>query len=140
MFMNCLDMYFQSSFVSKWLVANQTSEWFSVLMNCFDMPFQTSILSKWLVANQTSEWFSIFMNCLDMPFQSSFFSKWLVANQTNEWFGIFMNCIDVYHKAYLVKVLLQILHLKSLIIFCDILIYGRWRFVGLGKTDPIGRL
>ena len=80
--MNCLDIYFQVSFPSKWFVANQTSEWFAIFMNCFDMPFQVDFITKRLGANQTSEWSRIFMNCLDMCQQTWLPCKGLMANDT----------------------------------------------------------
>ena len=94
-FMNYFDMSFYSTISSKWLVANQTSEWFLFVMNCFDMVIQISFLSIWLIANQTCEWFLIAMNCFHMPIQITFSSKWFVANQTCEWFLIPMNGFDM---------------------------------------------
>ena len=58
--MNCFDMNIQITFLSKWLIAYQTSEWFSIVMNCFDMNIQNTIMSKWFLANHTFQDFHFF--------------------------------------------------------------------------------
>ena len=70
-------------FLSKWFVANQSSEWLISCMNCFDMLFKNFFESKWFVTNWKGKWFNfliIFMNSFDMSFQISTLPKWLFAN------------------------------------------------------------
>ena len=90
-FMNSFDMMIQMSFLSKWLLANQTSEWLDIFMNSFDMMIQISFSSKWLLANQTSEWLNIFMNSFYVMIQISFLSKWVIANKAFKAFT-FLTC------------------------------------------------